>query len=183
MTYHADQILSKHGIQCVNLPKGFFRYSANPNDYESLGIKNLCPLIDKHCGVFETLAEKRMATHLLQGIEVLLHYLLDHCLKKETNLDDFKILFPLLRLAEEPDMIITPLTWLGPILEVPDDQSLLEWASKPIYPEDSYEVLANLLKKTLDQDDIKSPIAKLFEPISNPRVIIEGFIKTHNIDS
>ena len=65
MTHHALEVMAKHGVVVANIPRGVFRYTSDIKEYEPLNIANKCPLIDKYCGVFETIAEKRLATHLL----------------------------------------------------------------------------------------------------------------------
>ena len=43
-------------------------YSADMEDFDKLGIEDKKPGFEKCCGVFETLGEKRLATHLIGGL-------------------------------------------------------------------------------------------------------------------
>lgn len=56
------------------MPLGIIKYSKEA-DYQSLGLENALPEYEKQCAVFETLGDKRLATHLLQGLEKILSFL------------------------------------------------------------------------------------------------------------
>lgn len=68
-----NEILVPYGFNSGNKPIGVIQYSKDAN-YELLGLKNELPEYDKYCAVFETLSDKRLASHLLQGLERLNFY-------------------------------------------------------------------------------------------------------------
>ena len=57
----ANDILEKHGLLGGNEPLGTWRYGQELGDK----LKNDLPQIDKYCGLFKTLGDKRLSTHLL----------------------------------------------------------------------------------------------------------------------
>ena len=56
-------ILSKYGITVGNRPVGIWRYQLSEEPL---------PLLAKYCGLFETLGERRLGSHLIPGLESLL---------------------------------------------------------------------------------------------------------------
>jgi hypothetical protein len=62
-----DAGLKKRGYECGNIPRGIVVYSPEA-DYKTLGIEDKKLGYEKCCAVFETLGDKRLATHLLQGL-------------------------------------------------------------------------------------------------------------------
>eukprot|EP00744_Colponema_vietnamica_P008482 GILI01012097.1.p1 GENE.GILI01012097.1~~GILI01012097.1.p1 ORF type:complete len:760 (+),score=148.53 GILI01012097.1:122-2401(+) len=71
-------VLSQQGLgACGNKPVGVWQYpSSSPpqlqDDPFCSSLQWDLPSLPKFCGVFETLGEKRLATHLLSGLEMLL---------------------------------------------------------------------------------------------------------------
>jgi len=146
MTERIGEILLTHDILCGNKSVGFWLYPDEEDHYKKLGIVNACPHIDKFCGVFETLGEKRLATHLLQGVEVLLHFLVSNYCNKSFTKETILGLYPAERLiTDDPEgLSVTPLSWLGPFLEVPEDKSLSQWTQEKIYPVEAFSMLLNM---------------------------------------
>ena len=81
--YYSERIneeLKKINIPCANLPVGFWKYDKNLNILSNEKVKkedmpviqNQIPEIDKYCGIFRTLGDKRLRTHLLCGMEKIL---------------------------------------------------------------------------------------------------------------
>jgi hypothetical protein len=65
-------ILKSSGLLSGNQPLGVWRYGRfAPEDTHS-GLKNDCrEEIDKYCGIMHTLGDRRLSTHLFQGLEIL----------------------------------------------------------------------------------------------------------------
>jgi len=178
MTWEITQILEKHDIIVGNIPAGIWKYPSDQEEYEKLGLKNVCPRVDKYCGVFETFAEKRLATHLLQGIEVFLHYLIDHHLSEKVTQETLLNLFPAeRRLEEDPENPVTPLSWLGPFLDIPEDQTISQWTSNKIYPEEAFTNLVDLKAKAKQVTD---EVGGFFQ-IKDIKETINGFISRHQL--
>lgn len=65
-------ILESNQLLCANKPLGVWHY-----DFSHPVLKNACKdEIDKYCGIMHTLGERRLASHLFQGIENLVDYAL-----------------------------------------------------------------------------------------------------------
>ncbi len=62
MSQKVGELLSEHGIIVGNKPMGLWRYEIT---------EDTIPTIPKFCGVFETLGERRVSSHLLPGLEAL----------------------------------------------------------------------------------------------------------------
>lgn len=60
------------GVNCGNRPVGFYRYPDKLPPTTNTEMKWEAAEIDKHCTVFETLGEKRLGDHLLNGLERLM---------------------------------------------------------------------------------------------------------------
>ena len=56
------EILTEHDIAVGNKPLGVWKYSIPDDPLSS---------VVKYCGLFETLGEKRVSSHLLPGLEAL----------------------------------------------------------------------------------------------------------------
>lgn len=71
-------------------------------------LENQIPEVDKYCGIFTTLGDKRLRTHLLCGLEKILEIIATLCTSKgvikEEELNNIKKIFPESRL---PDKIET----------------------------------------------------------------------------
>ncbi|KAL5476146.1 hypothetical protein EMCRGX_G026057 [Ephydatia muelleri] len=63
MSEHVGKVLAAQGMVVGNRPRGMWKYSL---PQEPL------PKIEKWCGLFETLGERRLASHLLVGLDLLL---------------------------------------------------------------------------------------------------------------
>ena len=123
MTKKIEKILEKYEIPCGNKSLGFWKYfqdseNEHPNlqQYYNFNLKNECVEIDKYCGVFETIGEKRLSTHLFQGLEKILFELIQNNLKESQI--KIKECFPIDRiLCEKEDendieVYLTPLEFV-----------------------------------------------------------------------
>lgn len=75
ITSKIDQKLKSFDVLLGNKPVGFWKY--DPNLPVEAGVFNDGPMIEKYCGIFETLSEKRLGEHFFGGLNVLLKYLLE----------------------------------------------------------------------------------------------------------
>jgi hypothetical protein len=64
MSAEIDKLLRTHGYESANKPIGYWRYTGAEASH--------LPLVPKYCGLFETLSEKRLGSHLLGGVDALL---------------------------------------------------------------------------------------------------------------
>lgn len=64
--------LEKYRITCGNKPLGFWRYPKFSTIYNDLNFKNDAPLLEKYCGLYETLGERRLGEHLFHGVNIFL---------------------------------------------------------------------------------------------------------------
>ena len=77
-------------MYCANIPIGYFKYS---NDIkfidDSLNKKNKIinevPEVDKFCSIYKTLGDRRLGTHLLKGLEIIIEAIV------ETAINEFHI--------------------------------------------------------------------------------------------
>jgi hypothetical protein len=66
-----SKILEMRGFICGNKSVGYWEYdgfdevTSRFGNYIGKPLRNECPEVDKYCGVFETLGDKRLGTHLL----------------------------------------------------------------------------------------------------------------------
>ncbi|CDW85126.1 UNKNOWN [Stylonychia lemnae] len=67
-----NNLLNQKGFVLGNTPYGLWKYS---EDIDNL--TNDCPKLDKYCGIYKTFGDKRLATHLFQGIEIILKSLIN----------------------------------------------------------------------------------------------------------
>jgi len=107
MTEKIDSFLKDFGFQSANRSIGFWLYPENIGDIDK-SLSNEFPKIQKYCGIFETLGEKRVATHLFQGFEALLAEIIRFQEKIKgfsMNLDE---VFPKDRVLKDGSFIATP---------------------------------------------------------------------------
>jgi hypothetical protein len=170
MTNYASKILHQEGILVGNVPVGIWKYEYFQKD-NALNLKDETPLIDKFCGVFETFGEKRLATHLLQGLEVLLHFIIKEAGENEDIIEQLVKDLPLDRIHRDADAKLTdidPSSWEAPFLDVPTAKTIHEWCKEPIYLEETNKRLLNLYEglmtgKYVDQINYKAVFEKLAE--------------------
>lgn len=74
MSERVGQLLSEHEIAVGNKPVGLWRYEV-PSD--------TTPMVTKYCGLFKTLGERRVSSHLLPGLETLVCSLYPSLTKEE----------------------------------------------------------------------------------------------------
>ena len=63
MSLVISDVLSKYGVTVGNKPIGLWKYQLSEEPL---------PLLTKYCGLFETLGERRLGSHLVPGLESLL---------------------------------------------------------------------------------------------------------------
>lgn len=145
MTNKINEILKNYDLISGNKSLGFWKY----NNLINNNINNDFPLIPKYCGVFETLGEKRVASHFFQGIEIFLTGIINE-IGIEINIRD---IFPKDR-----------------IINFDDNDEKLDVYSTPI---DFEEVLLKNIKAEIyyTEDDYKKYI-NIFDVIEKKKVLI-----------
>jgi len=88
-----NDALKPYGFESGNKPIGIITY-AKDADYGSLNLENALPEYEKYCGVFETLGDKRLATHLLQGLEKIISFVEEEVKQISELNSDLKSKFP-----------------------------------------------------------------------------------------
>ena len=167
ITEKIDNILKKINIPCANEPIGFWKYDKDLNILPNEKIKkedipileNKVPEIDKYCSIFLTKGERRLRTHLLNGIDIILENISKLCISKglftKDNLIKIKNIFPEERL---PNKIETYKINSYYFLSCPTDLNFDEWCRTPIFPKQYYDsiVSCNKLKKEIKENqDLK----------------------------
>ena len=156
-----DESLKKLNIHCANLPVGFWKYGKdlhilpkeNVKKEDIPNLENQVPEIDKYCGIFRTLGDKRLRTHLLCGLEKLLEIISTICINKklinEEILNEIKKIFPEKR---QPNSIETfkTIKLFGP----KDGKSFDEWCKTPVYEKSHYDAITSCekLKKEINEN-------------------------------
>ena len=155
-----DESLKKINIRCANLPVGFWKYGKDlhilPKDNikkEDLpNLENQMPEVDKYCGIFHTLGDKRLRTHLLCGLEKILETISTICVNKqlinEELLNEIKKIFPATRLPDKIETFKT-IKFFGP-----SKISFDEWVKKPVYEQKHYDAIISVdqLKKEINEN-------------------------------
>lgn len=165
MTDKINKFLTPLGFESGNKPIGFYLYGEIPNNLDNSFAK-----IPKFCGVFETLGEKRVATHLFQGFEALL---LEFIRFSEIK---FKIkeVFPKERLENDGKYNNTPVDMDGKaenevLLDIFSllDQKELSWTldeqTKIMFLKALPEIIENLQIKPLFSDIFTSIFNEIFQ--------------------
>ena len=112
MTAKIDDYLKASGFEAGNKSIGFIMYSENIPEIDKT-LENVFPKIPKFCGVFETLGEKRVATHLFQGFEAILGEIARLSLSLENVVLDLDAVFPKDRVLKDGSFIPTPVPMEG----------------------------------------------------------------------
>ena len=155
-----DENLKKINIRCANLPVGFWKYGKDLHILPKENIKkedipnleNQMPEVDKYCGIFHTLGDKRLRTHLLCGLEKILEKIATLCVSKqlinEELLNEIKKIFPATRLPDKIETFKT-IKFFGPLNTTFD-----EWAKKPVYEQKHYDAIISVdqLKKEINEN-------------------------------
>ena len=144
--------LKKINIPCANIPIGFWKYNKNLEILPKENIKkeeipkleNQIPEIDKYCGIFQTLGDKRLKTHLLFGLEKFLDAISKLCVHKKLisneSLNEIKNIFPSSRLPNKIETFNT-IEFFGP-----KNVSFDEWVQKPVYEKSHYDAIVSCEK-------------------------------------
>ena len=154
--YYSERIneeLKKINIPCANLPVGFWKYDKNLNILSNEKVKkedmpviqNQIPEIDKYCGIFRTLGDKRLRTHLLCGMEKILLNVAKLCISKgiikEEQLEEIKKIYPKSRLPNKIETFKT-ISLFGPKGDVKFD----DWCKNPVYKKEKYDSIISCAK-------------------------------------
>ena len=156
-----NEALKKINIPCANLPVGFWKYDKNLNILPDEKVKkedipileNKIPEIDKYCGIFRTIGDKRLRTHLLCGIEKILEHISKICISKgvikEEQLNEIKKIYPACRFPNKMETFKT-IHFFGP----PYDVTLDEWCKNPVYQKEKYDSIISCerLKKEIKEN-------------------------------
>ena len=157
----ADENLQKLKMHCANIPVGFWKYGRDLHILPKENIKNedlpklenQVPEIDKYCGIFRTLGDKRLRTHLLCGLEKIIEIISTLCVKKqlinEEILNEIKKIYPESRLPDKIETFKT-IAFFGPSVNIPIE----EWCKKPVYEKRHYDAIISceILKKEINQN-------------------------------
>ena len=155
-----DEYLKKINIRCANLPVGFWKYGKDLHILPKENIKkedipnleNQMPEVDKYCGIFHTLGDKRLRTHLLCGFEKILETIATLCVSKklinEELLNEIKKIFPATRLPDKIETFKT-IKFFGPL-----NTTIDEWVKKPVYEQKHYDAIISVdqLKKEINEN-------------------------------
>ena len=157
----ADENLKKLNFRCANYPVGFWKYSKdlhilpkeNIKNEDLPSIENQIPEIDKYCGIYKTLGDKRLRTHLLCGLEKLLEIISTICISKqlinEEIMNEIKKIYPESRLPNNIETYKT-INFFGPSANISYD----EWCKKPVFEKQHYDsiVSCEILKKEIKEN-------------------------------
>lgn len=108
MTDRVNEVMRRAGREVANVPVGFYEYQRGfrgqlPKQEEA--IKDDLDLLPKYCCVFETKGERRLGTHLISSLEVLLATFV------ETDKEKLKELFKKAERYEENAPTDSPAEW------------------------------------------------------------------------
>ena len=157
----ADENLKKLNFRCANYPIGFWKYGKDLHILPKENIKiedlpkleNQMPEVDKYCGIFRTLGDKRLRTHLLCGLEKILEVISTICTSKqlinEEIMNEIKKIYPQNRLPNEFETYKT-IKFFGPDPKI----SYEEWYKKPVYEKKHYDsiISCEILKKEIKEN-------------------------------
>lgn len=152
-----------------NSPEGYWKYSNELNLLEHKGKQplNEVPEVFKYCGIFKTKADKRLRTHLLGGLEIILRGLVKLGLKEgkidQKNLEELLNIYPEARKGKietyKSIVSFSPPFVDGKQLEVD------EWCKNPVFDKERY--LKFVLYDQLKEEMSKNNTLKLFLDLSN----------------
>ena len=134
MSHLISETLRPYGIEVGNRPIGYWKYESDP----SQTVKFELPLIEKYCGVYETLGEKRLGSHLLSGLSTIAAKL-----SNSFDLNGIKQLFPPARLVD--GQIVHPKRLLSTSGPLDNGPFLPEFTQAGVYAKN--ELLLDLLTK------------------------------------
>ncbi|EAR94379.1 hypothetical protein TTHERM_00048820 (macronuclear) [Tetrahymena thermophila SB210] len=164
-------------------PLGFYLYNENFEQDQSfcpnlICLKNDAKLIRKYSTVFETLGEKRLSTHLLQGLSQLLRGALRQTKKENTQYKQIQSSFPQERIIPNDQDLENGIYQVEEnmmeLLDVVQREKLLEEETFPIEKEGLYlNLYQNLFhtKKQLNSEKIN--FQNLFESLQ-VKLIYQG---------
>ena len=188
-TEKIQNILKKININCANIPIGFWKYDKNlkilPNqkikNEEIPILENAIPEIDKYCSIFQTCGERRLRTHLLCGIDIILEIISKLCIIKgdlnKENLNEIKNIFPQSRL---PNQIET--FKIISFFSNPSNLKFDEWCKSPIYTKNHYDsiISSDKLKKEIKENKYLNKFLENSEKYDEIYPLIEdGLSESH----
>ena len=143
-SYKVNEILKKYNMYCANIPLGYFKYDKDIKFVEeSLNKKkiiNKAPEIDKYCSIYKTLGDRRLGTHLLRGIEIILDAIIETAIN-EYNLDQSAYDNICNLFNERRRKFSINSEYAIREINLPKDISLKEWCKNPIYKKKIYDNL------------------------------------------
>ena len=161
-----NEILEKNNMIGSNIPVGYFKYDKNLKFInnslnEENKIINEIPEIDKYCSIYETLGDRRLGSHLLKGMEMIIESIIETVIDKfnlnEEAYNNLLLLFNEERRNESIESI-----YIIKNVSLPKGMNLKEWCSQPIYKKECYDnlicynALSELLKNNSELIKIKN---------------------------
>jgi hypothetical protein len=175
LSHVMNEKLNKIGYSCANIPVGVCEYDSQA--IVGAGLINSCPSIPKCCGIFRTLGEKRLNTHVLQGLEILLYYLVKSS-SIEVDLPSMQAMFPKAR--HEKDWVDLTFSCLTSDWKYPEHETYTQFISKPVYTDNSY--LVNSLESKLVTPSFTTDKEKLLDYCNKQAGIHGDYLKDHIAD-
>jgi len=110
-TYKVNEFLKKYNMFCANIPVGYFKYS---NDIkfidDSLNKKNKIiievPEVDKFCSIYKTLGDRRLGTHLLKGLEIIIEAIVETAINEFHIDENHIIIFIIYLMKKEKEFLL-----------------------------------------------------------------------------
>ena len=110
-TYKVNEFLKKYNMFCANIPIGYFKYS---NDIkfidDSLNKKNKIinevPEVDKFCSIYKTLGDRRLGTHLLKGLEIIIEAIVETAINEFHIDENHIIIFIIYLMKKEKEFLL-----------------------------------------------------------------------------
>ena len=164
-SYKIHKLLKKNNMFCANIPIGYFKYN---NDIkfkdESLNDKNIIinevPEIDKYCSIYETLGDRRLGTHLLKGIEIIIEAIIETAINEfHINEESYNNIYMLFN--EKRRKISINSEYAIREVYLPEGLTLKQWCNNPVYKNKfydnliSYKSLINYFDSNFDLNKIK----------------------------
>jgi hypothetical protein len=143
MSHLISEVLQPYGLEVGNRPIGYWKYESDPSETVQFEL----PLIEKYCGIYETMGEKRLGSHLLSGLSMIVEQL-----SHNFDLNAVKQFFPSTRLID--GQVVHPRRLLATSGPLDDGPFLAEFTRAGVYANN--DRLLDLLTKDW-QTAITSP--------------------------
>ena len=144
-SYKVNEFLKKYNMYCANIPIGYFKYSNEIKFIDdSLNLKNKiineAPEIDKYCSIYKTLGDRRLGTHLLKGIEIILEAIIETAFNEfHINEESYNNIYNLFN--EKRKKISINSEYAIREVYLPENISIKEWCKNPVYKKKFYDIL------------------------------------------